>query len=437
MLLIYTPEIKPRLRYTFQLIFGEILGIEFKLTTDAEKLEDFIGPKFNYSQQVIDKEIFIYAHDILLERGIHAQNIEHIKFGEDLVPFAHHHPTSLFPFDLFAASFYMVSRYEEYLPFTPDKHGRFPAKESIANRLGFLEKPVVNFWAKALFARLTEDYPLLESKPIYQYDFIPTYDIDIAFAYKHKGFFRNLGGLLRDVKNTNFPKINERCSVIVGRKEDPYDTLAYQYKLQKKYDLHPIYFFPVGDYGAYDKNIAPDRFGYKNLIQSIGDTADVGLHPSYRSNTDQAAFLREKDNLIDITKRPVIRSRQHYVKLKFPETYENLIDHNIYKDYSMGYPDALGFRAGIASSFLFYDLSREMQTVLRVYPFAMMDVTFRFYLKLSQEESLLKIRQLIREVHRVNGLLISVWHNNSLSETDGWENWRGVYEKLVEWAVQK
>lgn len=436
MLLIYTPEIKPRLRYTFHLIFEEILGIEFKLTSNAEKLEDFIGPKFNYSLQAIDKELFIYAHGILLERGIQAQTIEHTKFGEDLVPFAHHHPTSLFPFDLFAASFYLASRYEEYLPFTPDAHGRFPAKESIASRLGFLEKPVINFWAKALLFRLQEDYPLLESKPKYKYDFIPTYDIDIAYAYKYKGGFRNLGGLIRDAKGMNWPKIKERLTVLWTRKNDPYNTFQYQFDLQKKYDLHPIYFFPVGDYGAFDKNIAPDRFGYRNLIQSISDTSDVGLHPSYRSNTDEAAFIREKENLIEITKRPVIRSRQHYVKLNFPETYEHLIDHHIYKDYSMGYPDALGFRAGLASSFLFYDLSREMQTVLRVYPFAMMDVTFRFYLKLSKEESLLKIRQIIREVHRVNGVLISVWHNNSLSETDGWEEWRTVYEKLLEWAVE-
>ena len=436
MLLIYTPEIKPRLRYAFHLIFEEILGIEYKLTTDAEKLEDFIGPKFNYSKQAIDKEIFIYAHGILLERGIHAQDIEHIKFGDNLVPFAHHHPTSIFPFDLFAASFYMASRYEEYLPFTPDEHGRFPAKESIASRLGFLEKPVVNFWAKALLERLKTDYPLLESKPKYKYDFIPTYDIDIAFAYKSKGMFRNLGGWLRDIQKMNLPKAKERFSVLLKRKKDPYDTFQYQFDLQKKHELHPIYFFPVGDYGAYDKNIAPDRFGYRHLIQSISDQADVGLHPSYRSNEDQGAFIREKNNLIEMTKRPIIRSRQHYLKLKFPETYENLIDHNINKDYSMGYPDALGFRAGLASSFLFYDLSREMRTVLRVYPFAMMDVTFRFYLKLNQEESLLRIRQLIREVHRVDGVLISIWHNNSLSETDGWEGWRTVYEKLLEWGTE-
>jgi hypothetical protein len=42
------------------------------------------------------------------------------------------------PFDPLAATFYLVSRYEEYLPFIPDEHGRFPAKQSFAFSNGFL-----------------------------------------------------------------------------------------------------------------------------------------------------------------------------------------------------------------------------------------------------------------------------------------------------------
>jgi len=433
-LLIYTPKSSNRLVYTFNVIFTELLGVEYKITDSEEHFEDFIGPKINYSQQYLEKYFFVYSNSLLFEKGVHPQDIEHTHFRDETVPFATHHPQSAVPFDLFAASFYLITRYEEYLPFEADKHGRFPAKSSLASLLGFLEKPVINIWAKSLLEKLQESYPLLESNPKYKYDFIPTYDIDIAYSYKCKGIYRNIAGGLLDLKKLNFKRVGERLKVLFGNEPDPYDTFDYLEKLEKEYNLHPIYFFPVGSYSTYDKNISISRKPYRDLIQNVGDFADIGVHPSYISNENDKVLSQEIEALEDISKRKVTRSRQHYVKLSFPGTYEQLIDKGVFKDYSMGYPDALGFRASVASSFLFYDLSQEMITQLRIYPFMMMDVTFKHYNKLDQKETLQKIRQIIREVHRVEGVLITVWHNNTLSETDGWEGWRSIYENMLEWA---
>lgn len=441
MLLIYTPILKPRLKYIFQLILEELLCIEFKVTTDAEHFSDFIGPKLNYSQARLDKEIFVYAHGFLTEKGVQPQSIVMGKYKGQPTLFVRENEVENeiletdIPFDLFAASFYLVSRYEEYLEVVKDKHGRFPAKASIAQQQGFLHKPLVNIWAKQLLKILQQQYPRLEVHHR-KFTFIPTYDIDIAYSYRCKGWLRNVGGYLNSLKRMDFAKIWERSQVLINVKNDPFDNYDYQISLQNEHNLKPIYFFLLGEYGQYDKNISVERRRFQDLIQSVSDYASVGIHPSYRSNDKPEVIEEEIKHLSRIVKREIDRSRQHYVKLHLPETYQQLIKYNITKDYSMGYPDQVGFRASIASSFLFYDLSQEIITNLRIYPFAVMDVTYRFYLKMNQEETIKSIKKLIKEVKMVNGLFMPIWHNSSLSESDGWQGWRTVFEKMIDLSVK-
>ncbi len=438
MLLVYTPEIKPRLKYIFDLILDEVLGITYKLTTDQEHFIDFIGPKFNYSQEQIAKEHFIYANGLLLEKGIHPQKIEKQNYLEQTVIFANTVENSLIPFDLFAASFYLVSRYEEYLEYTPDKHGRFPAKSSIAYQSGFLQKPVVNIWAKHLLELLQNEYPRLESKPIHEYTFSPSYDIDIAFSYLSKGIMRTIGGFLGHLRQLDFDQIFDRTKVLLSGKNDPYDTFKYQQETHNKYrGLRPNYFFLLGEYGAFDKNIATDRWRYQNLIQSINDHYNIGIHPSYKSNSDDQIVQQELQMISAIVKKDITRSRQHYIKLHLPDTYQTLLDLEIEKDYSMGFPEELGFRAGIASSFNFYLLNQEIKVPLKIYPFCIMDVTLRDYKKLSPETAIKKIEEIVASVKSVDGLCSVVWHNHSLSQIDGWEEWRTVYESMFDCAASR
>ncbi|HCT71885.1 MAG TPA: hypothetical protein DF409_13795, partial [Bacteroidales bacterium] len=47
-LLIYTPVISPRLHYIMGLMLRELLGLEFRITTDQEQYHTFEGPKLFY-----------------------------------------------------------------------------------------------------------------------------------------------------------------------------------------------------------------------------------------------------------------------------------------------------------------------------------------------------------------------------------------------------
>ena len=435
MFLIYTHKITNRLRYIFDFIFKEQLGCDFALTTDKEEFIHSESMKVNYSSRRLADELFFYPTPLLFERGIKKQNIK-IGYQDTMPIFFISSNNSDLTFDLFAASFYLITRYEEYFPDKPrDRYGRFPAKASLAYRHNFLQKPLIDIWIKQLTGILQKYYP--DWQPSAKtYKFIPTYDIDIAYAYSNKGFLRNLGGYLRDLKQFQWTQILDRTKVMLGQKLDPFDTFDWLSKLRIKYQLSPVYFFLIGDYGPLDKNISIYNLTYQDLIQSIGDYCNVGIHPSFASNKDVKILSQEIDNLASVLKKEIINSRQHYIMLNIPLTYQNLLEVDVIKDFSMGYPSEIGFRASTASAFYFYDLTLEMKTKLKVYPFAVMDVTLKNYMGLNTSASLEAVKELIAETKAVNGLFMTLWHNHTLSDLEGWKGWKATYEEVVKMAIE-
>lgn len=433
MLLVYTHRITSRSKYVFKLILGDILKLKYELSTNKEEFLAYQGPKFSYARHPVGDELFFYATGLLFETGIVVQELSYIHWNGNPAFYTTIRNSAL-PFDPFAASFYLSSRYEEYLPHIKDVHGRFAASQSVAYRNHFLQKPLINIWAREIASLLKKHFPGLEI-PKKEYRYIPTIDIDNAWAYRHKGFIRVGAGLIADLINLNFRHFSERIKVLLRLKEDPYDTYDYQVELIERYNLQPIYFFLLGDYAPYDKNVPYQNKHLQSLIKFIDDFAQVGIHPSYASNDKPASLKREISRLSAILHREIQSSRQHFLRMSLPETYQRLIEMDITDDYTMGYAEQPGFRASLCSPFFFYDLDLEIETSLRVHPFCIMDGTLKDYLKVEPEGVIDYVRPLIDEVRNVGGNFITIWHNESFAENERWRNWRKVYEDIIEAAV--
>jgi len=203
----------------------------------------------------------------------------------------------------------------------------------------------------------------------------------------------------------------------------------------KKYKLKAIYFFLLGDYGLNDKNLPIESKKFQSLIKMLGDYAQIGIHPSYGSNKSKEQLKKEVARLSGVLHRDVTQSRQHFLKLTLPETYRNLIDLDITDDYTMGFASQIGFRAGICSSFNFYDLDMELETKLKIHPFAMMEGTLKYSMKIRPEDAMMKIQPLIDEVRKVDGVFMSLWHNDTLNDRKIWLGWKTVYEQMVSYAT--
>ncbi|GAB4137657.1 MAG: polysaccharide deacetylase family protein [Bacteroidia bacterium] len=431
--LIYTHKITARNRYMFRLYFRDMLGLDITVTDREEEVRNASVPVISYAQHPVGDELFFLCRNLLFESGISEQNISVFEWEGNKVFFATGKASAL-PFDPFSAGFYLVSRYEEYLPHIRDSLDRFDAHNSLAWQNGFLDKPVVNIWANMLADVVMKKYPQLHLKR-QQYQFIPTIDIDNAYAYRMKGFMRTMGGYAKALLKGNFEDFRRRTRVLLGMTKDPYDTYEHQLKVQKKYKLKPLYFFLVGDYGVNDKNISTQNRRFRELIRHISDYAEIGVHPSFGSNFDSSRLNVEISRLKNILHRDIRNSRQHFLMLKFPDTYRHLIERDIANDYSMGFANEIGFRAGISTSFNFYDLDQETETMLRVHPFAVMDATLNLYMKLKPDEAVERVQGIIHSVKAVNGTMMILWHNETLSDEREWKGWKEVYEKIIAAAV--
>ena len=233
-LLLYTTTVTPRLQYICHIIFKEILGVNFLITTSGEEFKNNNGVKIKYLDAPIEEDCFtIGANKLLFETNIIEQDIECFEVN-NYKAFYKTLDTD-FPFDIFAASFFLISRYEEYLPHTKDIYGRYAHQNSLAFTAHFLQLPLINIWADDLAASLQSKFPgfKTDKKP---FRFLPTYDIDMAFSYKHKGWLRNIGGFVRS------PSL-KRLSVLCDLQKDPYDSFEWLNQLHDQYHLQPLYFF--------------------------------------------------------------------------------------------------------------------------------------------------------------------------------------------------
>ncbi|MBV7270075.1 polysaccharide deacetylase family protein [Winogradskyella luteola] len=430
MLLVYTHKITPRLRYTFKHICKRILGLEVKFTS---KVEDFIAHnslKMSYAKQPLSNELFVRSHTLLFEQGLADLDIN-VQQWENTKGFFATGERSDLPFDIFAASFYLLSRYEEYMPHVKDDYGRFMAKESLAYKHRFLNQPIVDVWAYKLRAVLQKRFPDFGfSKRDYKIQ--PVIDVPMTYYFRKKGLLRTIGGTFSDIGRFRLKQLYQRYLVLMGFKRDPYDTFKWIITKQKQSKFKFLVLFLIGDYSTYDKNINVNKREFVSLIKSVADYCNVGIKASYFALEDISILKKEKLKLEAITNIELKAVRHSFSKLNLPQSYRNLIELEIHQDFTMGYIDTLGFRAGTCTPFQFYDLDYEVQTPLQINPYHCLDFgLLKYQSELDKKEHLQK---LIDEVKAVNGTFIPVFHNYTFSDLDRWKGYRSLFNLILESA---
>lgn len=428
MLLVYTHKISPRLQYVFRHICTRILGVKVGFTN---KIEEFIAHdslKMSYTKQQLGKEFFIKSNDILFEQGLSDIEINIHKW-ENTKCFFFNGDKSAMPFDIFASSFYLLSRYEEYLPHVKDEFGRFTAAESLAFKHNFLHQPVVDIWAykfKDALQKHFSEYQFTKKS----YRIKPVIDVPTAYNYKLKGIMRTFGGAIKDVFRLRLRSLYNRFAVVLGFKHDPYDTFKYIINKQKQSKFKFLFFFLIGDYSTYDKAINPNKKKFISLIKHIADYSKIGLKASFFATEDPTILKKEKKKIEAIINNPLNASRQSFSRLNLPDSYRSLIELEIKEDYTMGYVNKVGFRAGTCTPFLFYDLDYEIQTPLKIYSYHLMDYA------LLKKKSLLDkkkvVNEIINEIRQVNGEFIPVFHNYTFSNNQRWLGFKELFNLILD-----
>lgn len=441
MLLVYTPHISPRFEYVMGFIFDNFLSDGYQITMDKDFFYQSNLPKIYYQSQPEPNfsANYLQAANLLFEKDIKPIPTDTVLYSVENTDYQLLFPAnsthSLLSYDIFAFCFLLLSRYEEYLPYAPDAHNRFSAKNSLSQRYNYLHLPIINLLAIDFIQKLAQLYPQLQPKtPPYRLQL--SYDIDYMRAFLGKGLLRQTGALCKNFLTGQWKLLGLQIATLTRLKPDLYDTFAYLDGLHKKYKQLPYYFFLTAQWHTYDKNTPTNSPIFAQTVQQVAAQYPIGLHPSYQSNSNSQLLHAEKNTLAAISQSSITASRQHFLKLHLPHTYQNLLAAGIQKDFSMGYADACGFRAGTNIPFLWYDLSQNQPTNLEIYPLLIMDVTLRDYLKLSPAQALQLCLDYLQTVRRYGGNLSILFHNNSFCEQLGWQGWRAMYEEFLAAATE-
>lgn len=436
MIYIYIPTINERIRYIFHYVFSERLGLPYTLLENREDFDkNTAAEKMVYATEYTGEYLYLQALPLLFESDIREQNLS-LSWENDLpICFYTQSETSLLSFDIFASCFYFLSRYEEYLAVETDQHGRYKAENSFAYKHNLLQIALVDRWITYFASVLKKHFPdLTIQTPSFR--FIPTYDIDHAFLYKHKSCCLTFAGICKQLLTANFKALKTRIKVITNKLQDPYDTFSYLENLHRKYDLQAIFFILFAERSKYDKNNPIKNKKFIPLIQRLEKNAKIGIHASYASDFSQnSRFEIEKNSLQQILSQPIHDNRQHFIRLKIPQTYKTLIKSGITNDYSMGYVSQIGFRAGTSFPFDFFDLKENKTTSLRIHPFLFMENALLSLENTSFESVWNTIKLCLEEVKIHNGQLVTLFHNSSFAEGNSID-FKSLYEKIIEFSLQ-
>ncbi|MBK8621974.1 MAG: hypothetical protein IPN79_09470 [Saprospiraceae bacterium] len=438
MIHIITSGTSPRLHYVLDFIFREVYETDYHIITPDEAKFLDSGLVILYSNYIFEHSlnipvIQIPCHDLLFEKGIILQNPE-VKYDPAKgLPYAFEVPdvkdTSL-PFDIFAFVFYLLSRYEEYFPHKKDKYQRFPAELSLAVRNTFIETPVVDIWL-TVFIKMVCEKALLTVRKKQCYDIYPTIDVDAVWAFAFKGI-NNLPGIGKDILLGRFSNVKDRYVSFKNPEKDPFFTFdKIENILGDVKHKTPFFILYAKHPNRLDTNHKRSLKPFSTWLKTFSKTHKIGIHPSFFSHSGTKELTEEVLSLEMETGKKIKQSRQHFLSFSLPKTYRMLLQCGITEDYSMGYPEKTGYRASTGYSFLWYDLSEEKTTSLRLHPVQIMDVTMKKYHGWSVEKAIQKVENLKKNALKCDSPLRFIWHNSSFYKGFGWENWENVFTTMM------
>ncbi|SDG11681.1 hypothetical protein SAMN05421827_103276 [Pedobacter terrae] len=418
-LIIFSNILTPRIKYIFNFIFKDILKAEIEFTGNSQYFLQSEHIKISYGNEPLSEEIFFKSTALLFSSKLEEIKPKTISFGEYQVPFPV--DRSALPFDVFAASFFIISRYEEYLH-QRNTEGVFKASKSYQHKWRLLHKPVIDEWAliiKSIIKKKHPDFKFQEKKFQHQ----PT--IHFSMATHFPGGFLNSTKFIFSAafkKENNYLKTKfDRVTGVGINNEEVLEQVEEIFASKKS---NPLYFVDFPD--------VPMDYIRTDRISKTLNNQSVGLLRPCAS--DKQKMTEIKEGLVKLKKihpNLIMLTSQQLDALKFPICYLNVLNSGITVDYSMGYENVMGFRAGTCTPFNWYDLQLEKVTPLVVNSYCLTDQILQF---LTREEATKEIHQYIDAVKVVNGTFYSSWNLKSLSDYPKYKKLKSLFEDMLQYS---
>lgn len=327
--------------------------------------------------------------------------------------------------DIFAITFFLLTRYEETIITDRDEHNRFPATASLAFKQGFLDQPVVDQYALILQTWIMKLVPTWEPKSE-RFSIRLSHDID---TIKFPTIIKLTGDIL---KRHNFSQAARTIKKIAKSEKDPYfQGILKLADLSKKVGLQSVFYLMTANKSRRDSGyFSKEPAKFKEIITYLRDQGhEIGFHSSYVSFDNPKKFILEKERMESALGHGQFGGRQHYLRFSVPDTWRVWEETGLEHDSTMCFADHEGFRCGTCHPFHPFDIQNDREMDILEIPFVVMDATLRVYRGLSPKEGAQRIITLAKRCRQVNGVFTLLWHNTSTC--GDWSPWFTEYELLL------
>lgn len=345
----------------------------------------------------------------------------------------------IIPSDIIADAFYFLSLFEEFVTVERDQLDRFEYKNSLLGKLNFHNRPVVAEYAIILqrslqrFRKSVDDIPRYDGK---KYAVCLTHDIDYLSKWSPGIAYQEIVKyfLLNQTKKSFSNRINRVQYFLksVFEKNDPYKISFNKIiELEKKRDFTGTYFIKAGGNDKRDVTYnLQNKFLKKRIdeLKSFGN--EIGIHPSFNAYLNNDMLSREQNALSRISEQSIKTNRQHYLRLRYPDTMRILEQNNIAYDSTLGFAEMNGFRNGTCHPFLPYDLEKNRVMNFWEVPLHLMDGTLKDYRGFDGERSLDEIQNLRSIISAHNGVYTILFHNN-IYDRYTFEGWNELFDNFL------
>ncbi|MBE5317551.1 hypothetical protein IM793_00145 [Pedobacter sp. MR2016-19] len=418
-LIIFSNILTPRIKYIFNFIFKDILKAEVEFTGNSAYFLQSEHIKISYGNEPLGEELFFKSTPLLFSNKLEEIKPKTVSFGEYQVPFPVEQ--SALPFDVFAASFFMISRYEEYLS-QRNTEEEFKPSKSYQHKWRVLDKPIIDEWALIIKSIIRKKHPTFKFQEK-KFQHQPTIHFNML-THLPDGFLNKTKFIFSAVFKKENNYLGSKFDRLTGIGINNEQVLEQVKEIFVSKKSNPLYFLDFPD--------VPMDYIRTNNIAKILNNQSVGLLRPCASNKQKMTEIKE--GLVKLKKihpNLTTSTSQQLEVLKFPICYLNILNSGITSDYSMGYGSVPGFRAGTCTPFNWYDLQLEKVTPLVVHSYCLNDHILQF---LIHEAATEKIHQYTDAVKMVNGTFYSSWSLKSLSDHPKYKKLKSLFREMLNYA---
>lgn len=418
-------------KYVFQVLFKEILGVEYELfDTSVSQVYKFVLPNGAFLE--FADEFFTYIPESIgyCSRKYIPTKISELKnaLPDEIVPFLYgnntltRHERNLYcGGDIIGGAFFMLSRWEEMVTESYDRWGRFPEKEAVAVKFNFITKPIVHLYAE-LVRLFCSEYGMVIPQA---HTFQKTLSHDVDYLYKWGSpvdFFKTCcADLLKRLSVRQF-----KSSLKMWKSgQDPYDVYAKLMDLSERHGLQSTFYFL--NTKSNECELQTER-GQQIVASILNRKHNVGIHSNYFLEADSEKVKSDKEFYSSLLHKELTLNRQHFLKMRVPQTFRMLEQNGITQDSSLYYPHFPGFRTGMCIEHSLFDCETHTIMNIKELPLTLMDISLLNARK--YEEAIAWVDSLIKTVKKYNGNFVCLWHNSSFNAME-WEFLNGIYEHIV------